>query len=184
MKPTFLAAGLLALALATTACGTTEPALDPVADPGAGTCLEGTPDCDDTGILDGEDQAPPSAGMCAPGVTDCDDTGILDGSAGERCLPEAVDCDDTTGEDEPMDDAFDSEAALAAAEAVLGLTEAELDADVRVGRKGEESMMLIEDYRLGRLTVELDLDDMDRWVVTAVTVELPDGPQTLSRPLG
>ena len=159
MKPTFLAAGVLALALATTACGAADqPAFDPVADPGAGTCLEGTPDCDDTGILDG--------------------------AAGERCRPEAVDCHDTPDGDAPMDATFDTEAALADAEAVLGLTEVELGADVRVGRRGEESMMLIEDYRLGRLTVDLDLDDMDRWVVTAVTVELPDGPQTLSRPLG
>ena len=139
MKPTFLIAGLLALALSTSACGATDqPAFDPVADPGAGTCLEGTPDCDDTGIVD---------------------------------------------EDAPMDDTFDAEAAAAAAEAMLGLTDGELGADVRVGRRGEETMMLTEDYRLGRLTVDLDLDDMDRWIVTAVTVELPDGPETFVRHL-
>lgn len=135
MTPTFLAAGLLALALSATACGVAEqPALEPVADPGAGTCLEGTPDCDDT-----------------------------------------------AGDDEPVDDTFDTEAARASAEALLGLTDEDLDADVRIGRRGEEMMMLTEDYRLGRMTVELDIDDMDRWIVTAVTVELPDGPETFTR---
>lgn len=177
--------GLVALAVSLAACGSaSDTTSDAGIDPASGTCLEGTPDCDDTGILDGDDAQPPSAGMCAPGVTDCDDTGILVGAPGsERCLPEAVDCDDTPGQDEPAGDVFDSESAIAQAEALLGLADTELASDVRVGRQGEEAMMLTEDYVLGRLTVELDLDDMDRWIVTAVTVELPDGPQTFTRHL-
>lgn len=159
MQRKFLAVGLLVLAFSLAACGGSDTATDTGADPAAGTCLEGTPDCDDTGILDG-----------SPG--------------GERCLPEAVDCNDTPGQqEEPAGDVFDSEAAIAQAESLLGLTDAELGPDVRIARQGEEQMMLTQDYRIGRLTVELDLNDMDEWIVTAVTVELPDAPRTFVRHL-
>lgn len=238
MRGTFLTGGLLAVTLTLAACGgTTDSTVDVGDGPAAGTCLEGTPDCDDTGILDDGTEAGPSAGMCAPEMTDCDDTGILgddpadtdeeglladsddvvpvdgptdegaddeapahegasdgatvgtgDGTDGEeRCLPEATGCDDTPSEDGPTGDQYDSQSATTEAKALLGLSEAELGlddrSDVRIGRRGEEQMALTEDYQLGRMTVELDINDMDEWIVTAVTVELPDGPQTFTRHL-
>lgn len=166
MHRTIRAAGLLALTLTLAACGGDIPAVTETG-PASGTCLEGTQDCDDTGILDddaGDVTATPASGMCAPDVTDCDDT------AGE-----------TDGQHEPEGDAFDDEAAIAQAQELLGLTDAELGPDVRVGRRGEEQLTLTEDYRLGRMTVELDVNDMDEWIVTAVTVELADAPQTFTR---
>ncbi len=173
MNRTSLAGGLLAAALTLAACGgandIAEDTTDGGADPAGGTCLEGTPDCDDTGILDGDDaDVEPSAGMCAPDTPDCVDTVVLDGE------------EDPAGQ-EPVSDEFDSEAAATEAEGLLGLTDTELGADVRIGRRGEEQMMLTEDYVLGRMTVELDINDMDEWIVTAVTVELPDGPQTFTQ---
>ncbi len=80
--------------------------------------------------------------------------------------------DDTAGDDEWVVQARDE------ARALLGTPEDELGADVRVGRRGSESMMLTEDYVLGRMTVELD-DAGAGYRVTAVTVELPDGPETV-----
>lgn len=178
MKRIYLAAGLTVLALSLAACGN-DAAVGEIADPAAGTCLEGTPECNDTPeITYGEPD--PSAGMCAPDMPDCVDV-VVDDSA-ERCTPEAVDCDDTPGQvEEPAGDEYDSDAAREEAQALLGLTDAELEADVRIGRRGEEHMMLTEDYVLGRMTVELDINDMDEWIVTAVTVELPDGPETFTR---
>lgn len=143
MKRTFLAVGLMVLALSLVACSG-----DATTDAGI--------------VYDGEDtEAPPSAGMCAPDMPDCVDVVV----------------------DDPAGDVFDSEAAIAEAQALLGVTAAELGPDVRVARQGEEWMMLTEDYRIGRLTVELDINDMDEWIVTAVTVELPDAPQTFTRHL-
>ncbi len=175
MNRTFLAGGLLAAALMLAACG---GAADDIADdadvggdPASGTCLEGTPDCDDTGILDGEgDDAEPGpvAGMCAEDSPDCVDTVVVGGE------------EDPDGHD-PVGDEFDSQSATTQAEALLGLAESELGPDVRIGRRGEEQMMLTEDYVLGRMTVELDINDMDEWIVTAVTVELPDGPETFTQ---
>lgn len=80
-----------------------------------------------------------------------------------------------------MVDVFDDAAAIAQAQELLGLTETELGPDVRVGRQGEEQLMLTEDYRLGRMIVELDINDMDEWIVTAVTVELTDAHKTFTR---
>lgn len=100
--------------------------------------------------------APPATGMCAPGVADCVDTVVEDGG----------------------DDEFDSEQARENARAQLGLAEAELAPDVRISRRGDEQMFLTEDYQLGRLTVELDPDPDGTFVVTKVTVELPEGPET------
>ena len=171
MQRTFLAGGMLAAALVLTACGETSTDIIEPTEPGNGaagaTCLEGTPDCDDTGILDDDSanapETPTPAAMCAEDAPDCDDTAILDDPA------------------EPVGDEFDSQAALTQAEELLGLAEPALDADVRIGRRGEEQLALTEDYVLGRMTVELDINDMDEWIVTAVTVELPDGPQTVTR---
>lgn len=108
-----------------------------------------------------------AAGTCLEGTTDCQDT-PMDGD-------EPVTGPDDTG------DEFPSDAARAEAQALLGTPEAELGPDVRVGRRGEESRMLTEDYVLGRITVELDDDGSGTYVVTSATVELPDGPETFER---
>lgn len=99
------------------------------------------------------------------------------GAGSAMCAPEAPDCEDT-GTDDAGDDASDDDH-RARARALLGTVEAELPDDVRVGRRGDEQMMLTEDHRVGRLTVELDPDDDGTFVVTSVTVELQDGPETV-----
>ncbi len=117
-------------------------------------------------VADGPDgdAAPPAAGACLEGTVDCVDTVV-----------------DPDGEVPPdLGDEFDSDAALIAGEALLGDAEDELADDVRVGRRGEEQFALTEDYVLGRLTVELDDDGTGTYRVTAVVVELPEGPETLT----
>lgn len=106
---------------------------------------------------DADDAPPPAAGMCAEDMPDCVDV-IID-------APGAV------GPDEAGD--------VADAEALLGTPEGELEADVRVARRGDEEYALTQDYVVGRQTVELD--DIDgTWRVTSVTVELTDGPVTVT----
>lgn len=78
---------------------------------------------------------------------------------------------DTPGDQFPVEDARNE------AHGLLGRYENTLPPDVRIARRGQEQFALTEDYRLGRLTVELD-DDGDGYRVTSVTVELPDGPET------
>lgn len=75
------------------------------------------------------------------------------------------------------DGEFPVERARNDAHGLLGRYEADLPADVRIARKGDEQFMLTEDYVLGRFTVELD-GDGDGHRVTSVAVELPDGPET------
>lgn len=75
-------------------------------------------------------------------------------------------------------DEFPVEQARQDAQAVLGMNEEDLPADVRIGRRGDEVMALTEDYRLGRRTVELDDTDGSGFRVVSVVVELPDGPET------
>ena len=104
--------------------------------------------------------APPAAGMCLEGATDCVDT-VVDPS--------------------DMSDAFDDDVARNQAEAMLGVAEGDLPTDgVRIGRKGQETYALTEDYVLGRMTVELDQDTSGTWVVTQVVVELLSGPETFA----
>jgi hypothetical protein len=62
----------------------------------------------------------------------------------------------------------------------LGTPEAGLDPAWRIGRRGDESFALTEDFVVGRVTVELDDDGTGAFVVTAVTVELPGGAQTVT----
>jgi hypothetical protein len=78
-------------------------------------------------------------------------------------------------------DGFDADAARRDAASLLGADEAGLDPYVRVGRRGGETYALTEDYVLGRATVELDPGPDGRYTVVSVTVELPDGPETLTR---
>lgn len=106
----------------------------------------------------------------------CGGTKAVEGDGGQD--------DDSGVVDASNDKAWDEdaiEAAQARAEALLGTDEASLDDDVRVGRRGDVTMMLTEDYVHGRLTVELDPDDGGVQRVVGVTVELPGGPQTFNR---
>jgi hypothetical protein len=73
----------------------------------------------------------------------------------------------------PSDDARDQ------ARSLLGMDESDLPDDVRIGRKGDETFMLTEDYVLGRNTVELD-DTVGGYKVVSVRVELPDGPEVFT----
>lgn len=108
------------------------------------------------------DDTPDAAGMCLADAPDCDDTAVAgDGDAGG-------------GAD---GDAIDEGALIAQAEAMLGMPEGDLDPDVRVSRRGNESSAMTEDYRIGRFTVELD-DQGSGFVVTKVVLELTEGPQT------
>jgi hypothetical protein len=56
--------------------------------------------------------------------------------------------------------------------------ESDLPDTVRIGRRGDEHFPLTRDYRLGRVTVELDDIDGSGYRVTSLMVELPDGPET------
>lgn len=113
-----------------------------------------------TAAASDHDTSSPGVGMCAPGVTDCVDVIVDDGTA--------------------SGDEFPSDQARADAEALLGLAEGEFGDVARIGRRGAEHLMLTEDYVLGRLTVELDDDGTGVYRVVSVTVELPDGPKTIS----
>lgn len=106
----------------------------------------------------------PGTAMCAPGVTDCVDVVVEDGGDASG---------DAAGGTRLGDDSLRTEA-----QALLGTPEGELPAEVRVGRRGREQMMLTEDYVVGRMTVELDDAGDGTWVVAVVTVELGDGPET------
>ena len=97
-----------------------------------------------------------------------------DGGIGDTPIPVEPDggIGDTPGDEFPVEQTRND------AHGLLGRFEADLPADVRIARKGAEQFALTEDYVLGRFTVELD-DDGDGFRVTSVTVELPDGPETL-----
>lgn len=106
-----------------------------------------------------------------------DEVSVSPGAGGsETEMPE------TDVPDEPTDgfgDEFDTQQAIDDARSVLGMDEADLPDDVRIGRRGDEQFALTEDYVLGRRTVELDEDEPGSgYRVTSVTVELPDGPET------
>lgn len=108
-----------------------------------------------------------------------DDAPVADQPDTPVTSPAAPDAPDTSPPD-PGDfgDDFPTEQARDDARAVLGVDEDDLPDDVRIGRRGDETFALTEDYVLGRRTVELDETDGDGFRVTAVTVELPDGPET------
>jgi hypothetical protein len=107
--------------------------------------------------------ASPSAGMCAEGTPDCVDTVVED--------------------DQMVDDAVDEGAMIRDAESLIGQTEDEvLEAwpDVRVGRHGDEHLMLTEDYVIGRMTIASEDDGTGTFRVVEVTLELTDGPMVLA----
>jgi hypothetical protein len=107
--------------------------------------------------------ASPSTGMCAEDAPDCVDTVVED--------------------DQLVDDAVDEGAMIRDAESLLGQTEDEvLEAwpDVRVGRHGDEHLMLTEDYVIGRRTIATEDDGTGTFRVVEVTLELTDGPMILT----
>ncbi|MCC5948060.1 MAG: hypothetical protein JJT89_06350 [Nitriliruptoraceae bacterium] len=88
------------------------------------------------------------------------------------------DVDDQGGPDDEWAD-FPADEAREQARGFLGMDEDDLPEEVRVARRGEETFALTEDYVLGRSTVDLD-DEGEGFRVVAVTVELPDGPETFT----
>ena len=102
--------------------------------------------------------------MCPISVTGCDDTPVTDR---EETTP-------TTGGLQRLDAAA-LDALEQRARGLLGGDEANLPANVRIGRRGNETMMLTEDFVQGRMTVELDDTDGSGFRVVNVTVEIPGG---------
>ena len=100
------------------------------------------------------------------------------GDVASACMEGAEDCDDTPDATASDDDAIDEHAVIEKAKALVGTPEDELDADVRIARRGEETFALTEDYVIGRMTVELDPDDAGVYRVVKVVVELTEGPMT------
>lgn len=162
MRASRLALALVGAAfLALAACGNDAA----TADDDNARCLPEAVDCDDT----------PASGTCEVGATDCADDPSAAPPAFGMCLEGATDCNDMG---EGSSDAFDDDAEREAARAMIGMAEADLAPDVRIGRKGGETYALTEDYVLGRKTVELDADADGTFRVTKVTVELLSGPET------
>jgi hypothetical protein len=102
------------------------------------------------------------------------------GPAAGMCHESEPDCVDTVVDGDGTDGGVDEHAAIEKARALLGQTEEELDEEVRIGRRGGEHFALTEDYVIGRMTAELDEDGAGDFRVTAVTVELTEGPQTVT----
>jgi hypothetical protein len=88
------------------------------------------------------------------------------GGAAGSCLEGATDCDDGS---------FGHEATEDDARALLGVRQDELPDDVRIARVDDETFPLTEDYRIGRLTVEIE-----DGIVVSVVLEAEDGPITVT----
>ena len=101
------------------------------------------------------------AGACLEGQTDCIDNPPL-----------------TAGEPVPIDETGVTQLRKDA-KFYLGVPQDQLNETIRVGRIDDEQMALTEDYRIGRITVELDTVEKGKPpIVTSATVELPAGPET------
>jgi hypothetical protein len=111
-----------------------------------------------------------------------DGDGDVAGGAAGMCLEGAEDCVDTpqlTDDEPPALDDTGVAQFRRDAEAILGWPEEDVSEFIRIGRRGDEQMALTEDYRVGRITAELDDPEGDgTYLVTKTTVELPDGPET------
>jgi hypothetical protein len=103
---------------------------------------------------------------------------VSPGADGDDSVSTTVDPGLDPGLDDGTGDEFPTESARETARGYLGMYEDDLPPDVRVARRGDEEFALTEDYRLGRVTVELDDTDGDGFRVTSLVVELPDGPET------
>ena len=99
-------------------------------------------------------------------------------AAGAACLVGDETCYETGAEGNGAEDVFDAESVRQDAHGLLGMYEEDLPENVRISRRGDEQMILTEDYVHGRLTVELDDTDGSGFRVVTVTVELPNGPAT------
>ncbi len=138
---------LLAAALLVSGCGRADGSIEP----GAGSPGE-----------DGGDVA----AICIEGTVDCEDTVVSEGEP-------------TPPEEGPLD----AEAARRDARSLLGQTEEEVLAlwgDVRVGRHGDEEMMLTEDWRPGRKTIATEDDGTGTYRVVEVVLELDEGTETIT----
>lgn len=103
-----------------------------------------------------------------------DDAGANNDST---CLVGTVDCVDADLGGDRLDQAAIEELEEQA-RGLLGMNEADLPSDVRIGRIGDEHMMLTEDFVLGRMTVSLEDLDGSGYRVVDVTVEIPNGTAT------
>lgn len=169
-----LAAALLLLAAA--GCGDDDDSGVTSGESGDGAtsaCLEGSAECDDV-PGDAVDAPAPPPGDASP------DEPVSSPAAG-ACLEGSTECNDTPGDVGPPGDpgdGVDVEAEREEARGLLGVAEPDLAETVRVARRGADTFPLTEDYVIGRDTVELDDDGSGVFVVTSVTVELPEGPET------
>ncbi len=128
--------------------------------------------------------------LAACGATPTEDESVSspsNGGAAGTCLEGTPDCVDADLSGDPaddpiLDDSFDHEVALDNARSLLGEPEQEvldLWADTRLGRRGDEHFAVTDDYVIGRMT--LATEDVDgEFRVVEVTVELPDGPMTVT----
>jgi hypothetical protein len=99
-------------------------------------------------------------------------------AAGDDADRPALPAEPDGGIGDTPDDRYPIDLARDQAHGLLGRYESDLPTDVRIARRGAEHLALTEDYVLGRFTVELD-DEGDGYRVTTVTIELPDGPETV-----
>lgn len=130
---------------------------------------------------------PLAAGLFALLLAACDGSGagtvISDGPtdpAGVTCPVDTPDCVDTVFEPSPDGEGVDEHAAIAEAEGLIGVARDDLDPSVRISRMGDEQLAVTEDYVIGRITVELDPDADGVLRVVSATVELTEGPVTVT----
>ena len=109
-------------------------------------------------------------------------SGTTDAAAGACPMdnPECVDTPQLNDDDPVPVDETGIKQLRRDAKFYLGRPQSELNEQIRIARVDDEQMMLTEDYRIGRITVELDTNDEGTPVVTSSTVELPDGPETFT----
>ena len=109
-------------------------------------------------------------------------------TTGGTCLEGASECADIPGQAPPgppqggEGDTLDEAAIIDDAEALLGQSEdaALAEEDVRLGRHGDEHLALTEDYVIGRRTIATEDDGTGTYRVIEVTVELTEGPLTIT----
>ena len=120
-------------------------------------------------------------GILAVSLTACGSPAASDAAAG-ACPQDNPDCVDTPqlNNDDPMPiDETGIKQLRRDARFYLGLPRDELPDHIRIARIDDEHMALTEDYRIGRITVELDTK-AGTPIVTTSTVELPNGPKTFT----
>lgn len=104
------------------------------------------------------------------------------GAAAGACPQDDPECVDTPqlNSDEPVEiNETGVEQLRKDAKFYLGRPQGELNERIRISRIDDAQMAVTEDYRVGRITVELDTPESGgEPIVTSATVELPDGPET------